>query len=115
MANLLDKDIVQYNDMVAHLRTGQPFNMTYVEADRRRGTGGELRTLKGWVMHQPASVEEELKVKQNRKSRIAKALYECNPMHSIHKTSNVTNLKSKAILKIHIKLIIEYNGKTVVL
>lgn len=118
MASLLDKEIIQYKDMVAHFRSGRPFDMTFVEADRRRGTGGDLTTVKGWVIHNSKgrdNQEQALAKAKNRKSRIAMALYDCNPNHLFHKTSNITNLKNRAILKVHLKLIIEYNGKTVVL
>jgi hypothetical protein len=116
--SLLDKQTITYNDVVTHMRTGQPFNITYVEADRRRGTGGDLSTLKGWVIHTSKSADNEdlaLVKLRNRKSRVARALYDCNPKHLFHKTSNITNLRSRVILKIHLKLIVEYNGKTVVL
>lgn len=115
MANLVDNPIITYTDMVTHMRTGQPFNMTYVEADRRRGTGGELSSRLGWVIHNRKGLAEQIEQKKNRKSRIAQALYHCNPNHLVNKTCNITNLKSRAVLTIHLKLIIQYNGKTVVL
>ena len=96
--------------------TGQPFNIVYVTADRRRGTGGDIENLKNWVKHNASSGHPANSAKgKPLKSSIAAKLYECNPNNFQHKTRNILNLKSRKIQKLHLKLIVEYNGKNVLL
>ena len=114
MANLLEKETITLRDALKHLDSGQPFNLVYVEADRRRGTGGELATRKGWVKLMPAAKVQGA-TRPEYKSRVAKAIQDTDPNHFHNKTRNIIYLKSRTIKKLHTKLIVEYNGKNVVL
>jgi hypothetical protein len=113
MGSLLNKETITLTEVIRQLDTGQPFNMVYITADRRRGTGGEIETLKNWVLHN--AQRPSPKGSKESKSRIAAKLYECKPDHFFHKTRNILNLKSRKIQKLHLKLIVEYNGKNVLL
>lgn len=90
----------------------EPFSMTFVTADRRRGTGGEIISVKNWVK---ASTPVEGVVNPSKKKRILSQLILAkNPNHYENKTRNIRNLrKLNEIRKVHIRLIISFNGKKV--
>lgn len=111
------KETITLTEVIKHLNTGNPCNIIYVTADRRRGTGGSLEALKGWVKHNVEMKSSNAAADCPKlKSRIAAKLHEDrNPNHGEHKSMNLINLKSRKIQKLHLKLIVEYNGKTVLL
>lgn len=113
MGSLLKKESIALYKVIAHIDSGQHFDMVYVTADRRRGTGGELESLKNWVKHN--TFDSKKPTDREPKSRIATSLRDCNPQNFRHKTRNVINLKSRKIQKLHLKLIVEFNGKNVLL
>lgn len=92
--------------------SGEPFSMTFITADRRRGTGGEIVSVKNWIK---ASTPVEGVVKTSKKKRlISQLILAKNPNHYENKTRNIRNLrKLKEIRKIHIRLIVKFNGKKV--
>jgi hypothetical protein len=91
--------------------SGQPFNLGFVTADRRRGTGGEYKEVKGYrkVQNNP-SVE----TRAGKPHRLSSQLKR-NPNHGIHKTINICDPRDpkKHITKVHYRLFDLFNGKTV--
>jgi hypothetical protein len=91
--------------------SGQPFNLGFVTADRRRGTGGEYKEVTGYRKVQKDPLPE---VKSGKPFRIADKL-KTNPNHGVHKTTNIYDPRDprKHITKIHYRLFDRFNGKTV--
>ena len=97
-----------FADMLDEIDSGRPFDMTFVKADRRRGTGGEVVRVSNWVKcneetHDPAYIS------MPQTSGVGK-----KPNHHMHKTKNIMNLRNTNVKrKVHVRLICTLNGKTI--
>lgn len=89
---------------------GQSFSISFITADKRKNTGGEL-----------IEVEEAYKsgyVDPEERKRMQKLQPESNiirkhPNHYENSTRNILIARSNEIRKVHIRLIRKFNGKTV--
>ncbi len=91
---------------------GCPFSLTYVTANTKNGTGGKLvfvasAILSGYNVADGARVTASVMSKANLTGKASK-----RPNHSQHFTRNIL-LKDSTLRKVHIDLVTEYNGKTV--
>lgn len=92
---------------------GEPFSMTFVTADRKKGTGGEIIRVANWVKAR-SSTGDGISTNDKKKD-VNKLILGKNPNHFKNKTRNIRNLRDhKMIRKVHIRLICEFNGKKVV-
>lgn len=94
--------------------SGEPFGLAYVTADRRRGTGGKVVEVENWVKvstvpevsaaDAEAAAGKDVPVTPTRK-----------PNHRLHGTINIANPGNKYvhIHKVHVALILTFNGKKV--
>lgn len=91
---------------------GDPFDMVFVAADRRRGTGGELITVRGW---QKMGTEDMARRLPGQLRKTALAITR-NPNHWVNKTINIFNPNNRAMhpIKVHFRLIQFFNGKRVI-
>lgn len=78
-----------------------PFSLAYVTADRKRGTGGDI-----------IRYEEAILARRPRKSRSAART--ASRARLFNRERNITAPGSGQIRKVHIDLIIEFNGEAVV-
>lgn len=85
--------IMALKECLQEMETGKPFTVTFVKADRKRNTGGELKTYENCRLH------------YSRKDSPAN--------HYQHSTRNVM-LQNGEIRKIHIRLIVQFNNARVV-
>lgn len=92
--------------------TGEPFQMVFVTADRRRGTGGELIEVKDWVKMSARTPEESRPGQKRKKNPLMRKA----PNHYEHKTINIINPTNKKLHphKVHIRLIQFFNHKRVI-
>ncbi|WP_151087382.1 hypothetical protein [Hymenobacter baengnokdamensis] len=94
--------------------TSDPFTVVYSTADRQRGTGGELLTLEGCVCTggkpKPKAPAPAEPVKWTVVAGLALGR---RPGHRVNQTRNVTVLSSGKTRKLHVRLIVEFNGQTV--
>lgn len=81
--------------------------MAYVTADRKKGTGGQIKHVQNWVRCDLAAMPEPVL----RRNRITT---EKMPNHIEHKTKNIMNPATRDIRKVHIRLITEFNGRRVI-
>jgi hypothetical protein len=106
-------DTILRSEVVKLVDTGESFDMEFVTADRRRGTGGKLILVKGWVKKVGRPVEDTIPGKNIRRkaSDVRK-----DPDHWRHGTFNIENPGNKALHlhKVHIPLIQTFNSKRVV-
>lgn len=91
--------------------SGDPFDMELVTCDRKRGTGGELISLKGW---QKMGTEEVARKMPSGSRKTAMAMVK-NPNHWVNKTINIFNPNNRSLhpIKVHFRLIQFFNGKRV--
>lgn len=106
------EEFVLRSEAMRIIRAGQPFNMEFVEADRRRGTGGELVSVLKWmIVHKGMSDSEVSEAVLSRKTVRRK-----DPAHWMHKTFNIFNPadRKQHAVKVHYRLILSLNGKKVI-
>ncbi len=100
------------NDVYLHIMSGEPFDAEFITADRKRGTGGELAKVQGWmkVIHEVES--SNLKVQ----SREPAAENSKAPNHAVHGTVNIFNPANSGVhpVSVHVDLIQFFNGKRVI-
>lgn len=92
--------------------TGESFSMTVVTADMRKGTGGELRH---YPIAQRCRLQEMPANILKRNGIPSTATDSRNPNHWANKTRNIFIPATGAIRKVHIKLIVAFNNKRVLL
>ncbi|RYZ61453.1 MAG: hypothetical protein EOO14_04995 [Chitinophagaceae bacterium] len=95
------------SEVLRQLDTGEPFNLEFVTADRKRGTGGELIKVQNWVKRcntddcVPLTVGRQQPT-TNRK-RPTKTLVIFNPHNRIQHA-----------ISVHVRLLQIFNGKRII-
>src|SRR5689334_18661276 len=99
------------SDVMKLIDNGDEFDMTFITADRKRGTGGELIDVKGWTK---MNVQDPIEVLPGRFRRKARTMIR-NPNHWEHKTINICNPTNSRMHphKVHFRLIQIFNSKRV--
>lgn len=93
------------------LDTGEPFDLVFITADRRRGTGGKIKRVSNFVKIIGSEPVSSLPGEFSRKGPTLKK----DPRHTEHKTINIFNPGNPGdhATKVHWRLIIFFNGKRV--
>lgn len=91
-------------DKIDHKGIPSPFSITFVTANRKKGTGGEFRTYSGCIL---SKNNMELPLHQ-RSSTFTKA-----PRHFENATRNIQTPEGD-IIKVHIRLIKRVNGQDII-
>jgi len=94
------------------IESGVLFDLAFVAADRRRGTGGEYIDVKNWQKMMSAPAEENQPGKpESQKLQALK-----DPNHWLHKTFNIHNPTNRSVhpIKVHYRLMHRINGKTII-
>lgn len=98
---------ITIKEMLEFMDSARPFDITYVTADRRKGTGGQLvsvtRARKTGTMAKDG---------QKLTASVIKAASRL-PNHSEHFTRNIV-LKDRTVKKIHPDLVTRFNGRKVI-
>lgn len=106
----MNAKIIGLGEVIHLMDKGEPFDISFVTADTKRGTGGDIKTLTKAVK---AGMQ-----KREQYSKDAPAAPEVtrkNPHHFENSTRNIHVLgKPRDITKVHLRLIIRFNGKRVV-
>lgn len=89
-------ELISVRDIVREMSKGDPFDMEFVTADEKRGTGGDVIRLKQAICIGGPS----------KKARIR------NPHHDVNFTRNIRALEGDRIITVHPLLITKFNGKT---
>ena len=87
-----------------------PFSIKFVTADRKKQTGGEIITIDEAIKVVGKKKGEVIIDKRKKKDIDIKTK---NPNHWKNSTRNIMVVSSGEIRKIHIRLIIEFNGQNV--
>ncbi len=96
------------------INTNKPFDLEFVTADRRRGTGGELIKVENWKKVSKQSAKEE-KLTSKTFSKFEPDVSK-NPHHFLNDTFNIFNPANRSDhpRKVHYWLMISLNGKTII-
>lgn len=106
------EDVILRSEVLKQADSGEPFDMVIVSCDRKRGTGGELITVKGW---QKLGTEEVAAKLPGQLRKTGRAIVR-SPHHWVNKTINIFNPNNRALhpIKVHFRLIQFFNGKRVI-
>lgn len=101
------KDALKLMDRLDHRGKPIPFSLCFVTADRRRNTGGEILSLKGCILskHNKLLPQHARRVDGFGGSR--------KPASYENATRNIQT-PDGSIKKVHIRLIKEFNGQTII-
>ena len=104
------EETILRSDVFKALISGEPFDMSWVMCDRRRGTGGELISVEGWMI-----LSDEAEVEPGNVTRETTDVSR-DPDHARNGTVNVFNPANSGVhpYKVHIDLIQTFNGKRVI-
>ena len=100
------------SDVLQLIDTGDVFDLVFVTADRRRGTGGDLVSVKGWrkMTGEPVATGQPGQMRRKQNVCLSK-----DPNHQKHKTVNIYNPLSRNIhpITVHIRLMQFFNDKKI--
>jgi len=95
--------------MLRYVDTPEPFSMRVYTANKIKKTGGEeLNIKRAWGHRALTRREQEMMIKAQERT----VKYHRNPQHYENSTRNI-RLENGNIITIHIRLVREFNGKTV--
>lgn len=94
------------------LDSGARFDVSFVKADKKRGTGGGIETLLGCTKH-----TAKKHVTDNNVGNIETQPHTYKafaPRHFANSTRNLFVLNTRRIVKVHIRLLTRLNGKKII-
>lgn len=106
--------------MLEQMETGFPFSISFVSYDKQRKKGGEIRKYKEVVLNAPPK-DKTLKKDISRQTieKKVRAGVSRNPHHFENSTRTfricVNGCKTATVKKFHIFLILDFNGKKLIL
>jgi hypothetical protein len=69
LAPMAVQETIDLTTVIDHIDSHMPFDIAYVTADKKRGTGGQIKQHKGWVKcdlsSQPEMVLRKNKIRKN--------------------------------------------------
>lgn len=95
---------------MALINKGQPFNLEFVTADRRRGTGGDFMSVKGWM-----KLRDDLPKEARPGHYTPKYMAKRDNQHHLNKTFQVFNPAHRHAhpITVHFRLLQSINGKRI--
>jgi len=114
-------ETITMSEMLKAMNTGLPFSFSFVSFDKKRKTGGEIKRYKEVVLNADTTNKETTPAKvktesQPLKNRVGVSR---NPHHFENSTRTfricVNGCKTATVKKFHIFLVLEFNGKKLML
>lgn len=93
------------------IRSGQPFSLTWVTANRKRDTGGKMMNLIDAIR---ADIADDGKERHKSEAIEMIPVSKKNPNHFQNDTINIRKRGAERITKVHVNLITVFNGKPVI-
>jgi len=93
--------------VMTEIKTGRPFDISFVTADRNKGKGGEIRNYAQCSATRIPGAKSGDVPREPEKGKKA-------PNHFENDTINIQISGSREIRKIHPRLIIRFNGNKVI-
>lgn len=101
--------------MLKRLEQGESCTITYVTLDKKRGTGGDIATLKDCRKHQAGIFDTDpAREPKHISGEDIADITQRNPNHGLHGTINF-KLPDGSIRKMHTRLIVKYNNHEILL
>ena len=114
-------ETITISEMLEAMNTGLPFSVKFVTYDKQRKKGGEIRYYKEVVLNADTSDKKKLKetLKANSLPSEKRVGVSKNPHHFENSTRSfrvcVNGCKTATVKKLHIFLVLEFNGKKLML
>jgi Tfp pilus assembly protein PilF len=105
----VNEDVISLKEVLQYMDSPMEFGMLVITANKQRNTGGEELHLKRAWGHNQLNRKERAAMD---KTQLQEKRWRRNPNHYDNSTRNV-RLPNADIITIHIRLIREFNGKTV--
>lgn len=102
-----EMESITLKNMIRHMDSGQLFSMGLRTCDLTKNTGGEWLDIKLAAKHR-----DELENKSNDGGGGTSGIRR-NPNHFKNSTRNIKTIPEGRIIKVHLRLIRKFNGKTV--
>lgn len=93
------------------MNTGERFAISFVSCDKKRNTGGQIKTYTNARKHQAGRVEKQEQPEEQSGSAPAR---HTNPNHAAHGTINIKTVANQ-LVKVHTRLILTFNNQEVTL
>lgn len=111
---MIAKGIIKLRDVLQQMDTSaEPFSIAYVTYSKSEKKGGVIKRFSNCISTATRK-KGERKEKATATAEASKS-WAKNPAHFINATRNLQLLDSKQLRKLHIWLIIEFNGMKVIL
>jgi hypothetical protein len=102
-------DTIPFKEVLATMDTGAAFSIGVRTFDKKKETGGEWISLPECVKHNYLTAAERMEQKRAG----TKQVLHKDPRHYENSTRNIKVVSSGKIIKLHIRLIRQFNNKTV--
>jgi hypothetical protein len=106
----MSKGVITLPEALKIFESGQTFSLRWVQADRKRGTGGKISFEETVQKCDISQMADSILKKNNIKPDTKR-----DPSHYDHKTRNIYIPHDRSIKKVHIMLMLEINEKTILL
>jgi hypothetical protein len=100
---------IQLKDVIATMDSGAEFSIGFRTYDKRKEKGGEWIAFDCCVKHNYLTAEQRETANRAKQNR---ALLK-DPKHYENSTRNIRVINNGNIVKVHLRLIRRFNGKTV--
>lgn len=104
-------ETIMRSEAIRIINKGLPFTLSFVTADRRRGTGGDLITVKKWM-----KLREGLPADQRPAAYQEKHQPLRDSNNHLNKTIRIFNPGNRRVhpITVHYRLMQELNGKRII-
>jgi hypothetical protein len=105
------EETILRDEVLRLIDSGDPFDLVFITADRRRGTGGSIKRVENWLKIKGEAAEANLPgVFKQVKDPVTR-----NPYHLQNKTFNIYNPANPGDhpIKVHWRLMIFFNQKRI--
>ena len=114
------KEVITLKQVLAHMaETIEPFGLRYVKLNEQKGTGGEVVEVSGQLLSGRGKAKAPgapLAMAIDLGSQPSVAVHQVrNPNHFDNMTRNLVSTLNGNYSKVHIYLILEFNGKKVII
>lgn len=104
------------SEVYDQILSGEAFDLLVISCDRKRGTGGKIITLEGWIVMRDDSKQMADDSKEPSSVSYHPSSTPKDPHHAENGTLNVFNPANSGVhpVSIHLDLIQFFNGKRVI-
>ena len=110
------KEVITLKQVLAHMaETVEPFSLRYVKLNEQKGTGGEIVDVGGLLLSGRGTTKAGAAPVAAPAAGDSPAKVVRKPNHFDNMTRNLVSRLNGNFTKVHIYLILEFNGKKVII